>query len=290
MIIVITGPTHTGKDQLAVALAKKIKGEIINADAFHIYKQLEIGTNKPQNEQFQNIKHHLFSYVNVDEPYSIATYQKDARLIIDDLIKKNIPIILLGGSGLYIKAALFNYHFLEQKKVDMSLYQKMNNEELFKTLVKIDPLASEKIHPHNRRRVLRAIEIYLAQGIKKSDNLLTRKDELLYEAKFFGLKHNRQTIYDGIDKRVDLMIEKGLLKEVKYLYEKYGDNIQALEAIGYKELITSLKGEISVEEAIKEIKKNTRRYVKRQMTFCNNQLPMHWVSNVKEILEITYGK
>lgn len=286
MIYVITGPTHTKKDELAIELALKIDGQIINADAYHVYKQLKIGTNKPESSDFLNVKHHLFSYVDINEEYSIARYQKDAREIIDQLIKESIPIILLGGSGLYIKAALYNYQFLEEKTVDMKKYHEMDNEALHNFLIEIDPQSASKIHPHNRRRVLRAIEIYLSVGLKKSDKTFTKRDELLYKAMFFGRVHDRKQIYDGSEKRVDDMIENGLIEEVKFLYENYDPSLQALEAIGYKELISYLKNETTLEEAISEIKKNTRRYVKRQMTFCRNQFSMHWVEDVSDILKI----
>ncbi|MFA5421707.1 MAG: tRNA (adenosine(37)-N6)-dimethylallyltransferase MiaA [Bacilli bacterium] len=284
MIYVITGPTNTGKDSVAIELAKCLGGEIVNADAFHVYKQLKIGTNKPRDEDFLGIKHHLFEYVDVSEDYSIARYQSDARQIIEDLIARNIPIILLGGSGLYIKAALYDYRFKDETPVDLSEYEKLNNAELHTILRKVDAASADRIHPHNRRRVLRALQIYFSQGNKKSDIPVLKDEAPIYEAQFFGVEFDRADLYLRIEKRVHRMMEEGLEDEAKSLLARYGDKQQAFSAIGYKEMIEYIHGLISKEEAISQIIANTRHYAKRQITFVRHQFPMQWIKSAADIV------
>lgn len=286
MIYVITGPTNTGKDRIAIELAKRLGGEIINADAFHVYRQLKIGTNKPREEDFQGVKHHLFEIVGVDENYSIARYQKEARTIIDELLAKNIPIIMLGGSGLYIKAALYDYHFQEEPAVDMSPYEKLDNLSLHNALKTVDERAAMAIHFNNRRRVLRALQIYRAQGNKKSDIPINKDCDPIYETLFFGINFDRADLYLRIVYRVERMIAEGLFAEVKALIDEYGPHRQALLAIGYKESIAYLQGKMTKEEAIDAIIINTRHYAKRQITFVRHQFPMHWINTVDDIIEM----
>ncbi len=290
MIYVITGPTNTGKDRIAIELAKRLGGEIINADAFHVYRQLHIGTNKPKEEDFQGVRHHLFAIVDVDENYSIARYQKEAREIIDDLIAKNIPVIMLGGSGLYIKAALFDYRFKEEADVDLSEYDSLDNQALHNALKVVDAKAAETIHFNNRRRVLRALQIYRSQGIKKSEIPLKKDSEPLYETLFFGIEFERADLYLRIVERVSRMVENGLFEEVRNLINEYGVKQQAFHAIGYKESINYLLGITSREQSINDIITNTRHYVKRQMTFARHQFKMHWINSVDDIIEISHGK
>jgi len=291
MIYVITGPTCTGKDAIAIQLAKSIGGEIINADAFHVYKQLDIGTSKPREESFEDVEHHLFDFVSPDDPYSIARYQKDARRVIDELLAKNIPVVMLGGSGLYIKAALFDYQFREEKPFDMSSYDNLTNNDLHQQLVQIDPHSAKDIHPNNRRRVLRALQIYHTQGILKSDIPTQKSEKPIYRCMFFGPDFDRGIVYLRIVERVNHMVSAGLFKEVKSLVDQYGDHQQALHAIGYKEVIEAIHGEVSKEEAVQNIITNTRHYAKRQITFVRNQFAMHWVKSVDDIIRIAnHGK
>lgn len=286
MIYVITGPTNTGKDRIAIELAKRLGGEIINADAFHIYRQLSIGTNKPKDEDFQGVKHHLFGFVDVTENYSIARYQKEARTIIDDLTAKQIPVILLGGSGLYIKAALFDYRFQNEKEVDMSRFTNLTNEELYRELQARDLETSREIHPNNRKRVTRALQIFLAQGTKKSEIPASQNDKPLYNALFFGIEFDRATLYLRIAERVKRMVSEGLFEEVANLTNQYGYHHQAFYAIGYKEAIAHVQGTISQQGAVETIIKNTRHYVKRQMTFVRHQFPMQWIKDTDDIMRI----
>ena len=285
MIYVITGPTNTGKDRVAIDLAKRLGGEIINADAFHVYKQLLIGTNKPKEDDFQGVKHHLFGFIDVSESYSIARYQIEARAIIDDLLARNIPVIFLGGSGLYIRAALYDYRFQEEKEIDLSKYDNLSNEELYRELQTVDIESSRQIHPNNRKRVLRALKIFMTQGIKKSDIPIASNNLPIYDVRFYGVEFDRENLYLRISKRVERMVSEGLFEEVKALIKQYGLKQQAFSAIGYKEVIAFYEGKLTQEEAIKTIVTNTRHYVKRQMTFVRHQFPMKWIKNADEILQ-----
>lgn len=289
MIIVITGPTCLGKSDTALAIAKKINAEIINGDAFQCYKEMEIGVAKPPKEYLKEVPHHLYSFVDVDHDYSIAEYQINLRNKIDELLSKGKSIIIVGGSGLYIRSALYDYDFKENKKVDMSKYEAMDNRTLHDELRKIDPKQAEIIHMNNRKRVLRAIEIYLSSGETKSSLVDKQEHKPIYDVKFFVRKIDRDELYSRINKRVDLMYEMGLENEVKNLYKKYGNRPHALQAIGYKEIIAALEGEYSLEDAKEIIKKNSRNYAKRQLTFVRHQFPVTYYKDNQDLLEKMNG-
>lgn len=286
MIIVITGPTCLGKSETAFELAKAIDAEIVNGDAFQCYKEMNIGVAKPPKEYLKEIPHHLYSFVDVDHNYSIAEYQQNLRKCIDEILSRGKNVIIVGGSGLYIRSALYDYDFKENNKVDMSKYEKMDNRTLHDELRKIDPVEAEKIHMNNRKRVLRAIEIYLSSGETKSSLIEKQDHKLLYDAKFFVRDMDREVLYQNIGQRVDKMIKKGLVDEVKNLYREYGDKPQAFQAIGYKEIISYFKGEINLENAIELIKKNTRNYAKRQFTYIRHQFPVTFYQDSRDLLEI----
>lgn len=289
MIIVITGPTCLGKSDTALAIAKKINAEIINGDAFQCYKEMEIGVAKPPKEYFKEVPHHLYSFVDVDHDYSIAEYQINLRNKIDELLSKGKNIVIVGGSGLYIRSALYDYDFLENKKVDMSKYEKMDNRTLHDELRKIDPKQAEIIHMNNRKRVLRAIEIYLSSGETKSSLVDKQEHKPIYDVKFFVREIDRDELYSRINKRVDLMYQMGLENEVKILYKKYGNKPHALQAIGYKEIIAALEGKYPLEEAKELIKKNSRNYAKRQLTFVRHQFPVIYYLDNQDLLEKING-
>ena len=286
MIIVITGPTCTGKSETALDVAKSFNAEIVNGDAFQCYKEMNIGVAKPPAEYFSIVPHHLFSFVDVDSDYSIADYQKDLRKVIKDIESRNKNVIIVGGSGLYIRSGLYDYEFIEQKKVDLSEYNKLSNDELHQELAKIDKKQAEIIHPNNRKRVLRAIEIFLSQGRTKTELIDSQQHKLMYDAVFFARNISRDELYTKINERVDSMISNGLLDEVKMLVNKHGENCKALQAIGYKELIPVLKNESLLQNAVELIKKNSRNYAKRQVTFIKHQFPIILYENTQELLEI----
>ena len=275
-----------GKSETALEVAKHFNAEIINGDAFQCYKELEIGVAKPPKEYFSIVPHHLFSFVSITRDYSIADYQKDLRKTIEDISSRGKNIVIVGGSGLYIRSALYDYEFAEQEKIDMSKYNKMDNDELHNELEKIDPKQAEAIHKNNRKRVLRAIEIYLSLGKTKTEVIDEQKHKLVYDAKFFVRNMNREELYERINARVDDMSKWGLLNEVKTLVEKYGENLKAFQAIGYKELIPVIKGQYSLEEGLELVKKNSRNYAKRQVTFIKHQFPVVFYENTEDLLGI----
>lgn len=275
-----------GKSETALVVAKAFNAEIVNGDAFQCYKEMEIGVAKPPKEYFDEIPHHLFSFVDVDHDYSIAEYQENLRNKINELLSKGKNVVIVGGSGLYIRSALYDYEFAKESGIDMSKYQRMTNAELHDALEEIDPKEAEKIHMNNRKRVLRAIEIYLNQGKSKSEVIDSQEHKLVFDAKFYVRNMDREILYDLINKRVDRMMKLGLLNEVKNLVEKYGENCKSLQAIGYKELIPVLHGEYSLEEGIELVKKNSRNYAKRQVTYIKHQFPVVFYENTEDLLEI----
>ena len=285
MIIVLTGPTGSGKSDLAIALAKRLNGAIINADAFQVYQELNIATAKPTPKQREEVPHFLFDFVPLDRDYDAPSYQKDARRTIKELESRYPYLIIAGGTGLYIRSALYDYEFVPESHVDMSPYLSLSEEDLFEELRRIDPESSKVIHPHNRRRVLRAIEIYLSSGKKKSDIEKEQTHAPIFDVKFFGLKKERDAVYETCDKRIDKMLEMGLLSENKALYEKYGTSPHAFQAIGVKETFPYFEGKETLEQCVNLIKKNTRNYVKRQMTFFSHQFELTWVEDEEDILK-----
>ncbi len=282
MIYVITGPTGSGKSSLAMTFAKAINGQIINADAFQVYKYMDVGTNKATVKEQAAVKHHLLDIVAPSEGYDVASYQNATRAIISKLSEQKIPIIMCGGSGLYIRATLYDYVFPPQELKTNSNYQDLTNAQLYDELKRIDNEAAMTVHQNNRRRVMRALEIYARTGRSKSEHLALHRPNLLYNALFVGLKYERDQLYALVDARVDTMIQKGLIEEVKSIVAQFGLEARALQAIGYKQVLPYLKNECTLEQAIADIKTATRHYVKRQFTFFNRQLPMHWFDTKEE--------
>ena len=286
MILVLTGPTGSGKTDMAISLAKKLSGAIINADAFQVYRELNIATAKPSEAQRLEVPHFLFDFVPISSSYSVYEYQADLRATIADLQEIHKPIIIAGGTGLYIRAGLYDYSFPEEKVVDLSVYEKMDEDTLYAALQKMDPEEAKTIHPHNRIRVLRAIKVYLSSGKKKSEIKAEQKHQPIYDdVYFFGLNAERAPLYERINQRVEEMFKAGLVEENRALYEKYGETPRAFQAIGVKELFPYFRGEKNLEECKKEIQKNTRHYVKRQETFFRHQFDIHWITREEEILD-----
>lgn len=269
MVIVITGPTATGKTKLSVELAKLVGGEIINADSTQVYRKMNIGTAKVTEEEKDGVPHHLFDIKDVSDNYTIYDYQKDCREKINEITKRgNIPI-LVGGTGLYIKAALYNYEFKdEDKSYDFS---NLTNQELYDKLLSFDP--NTTIHINNRKRVERALTYYYNNNEIISNN---KTDELLYDTLFIGLTTDREELYNKINNRVDIMINNGLIEEAKYFYDLKIKSKAVMTPICYKELFMYFDNQISLDEAIDLIKQRSRKYAKRQYTFFNHQLPIKW--------------
>ena len=291
MIVVICGPTASGKSKLAIRLAKDFNGEIINGDAFQVYKELEIGTAKPTKEELMMATHHLFDYVEPTKNHSVMDYQVEARKTINEILSRKKLVVIVGGTGLYQKASLYDYTFTEEKEnVDLSDLAYLSNEELYSYLVSLDEKASLKIHPNNRKRVLRAIAIIRQTGCKKSEIEDAQEHKMIYEdVHFVGLNINREELYKKINDRVDSMFEEGLVEEVTSLYEKYDFNNNAFKGIGYKEFIPYFEGKNSLEETKEVIKKNTRNYAKRQFTFFKHQMPTIWCDSIEEAYNYVKG-
>ena len=282
-IIVIAGPTAVGKTKLSVSLAKKLDGEIINADSLQVYKELNIGTAKITEEEKEGVPHHLFDIKDVEEMYTIYDYQKDCRRLIDEIIKKGKTPILVGGSGLYIRAALYNYSLNDEEEIRD--FSHLSDEELYFECLKMDYDCN--IHDNNRKRLERFL------NIKMNGNDVVKGSVPLYDFKMIGLTTDREVLYDKINKRVDKMIEDGLIDEVKKFYDKGIRPKSIMTGVGYKELYSYFDNEISLEEAIELIKKNSRHLAKRQYTFFNNQFDIKWFNtnydNFDETIEEVYN-
>ena len=279
-VIVVVGPTGVGKTKMGVALAKYFNGEVISGDSMQIYKTMDIGTAKVTSNEMEGIVHHLIDIKEPSESYSVKDFQDEVRLKIKEISSRNKIPIIVGGTGLYIKAALYDYEFSDsqiehQEYIDK--YKNYTNDELYNYLMEIDHLSASQLHPNNRQRVLRAIAIYESTGIKKSETLAKQNHELVYDAKFIGLTLERSVLYKRINQRVDLMIQQGLLDEIDMLMKKnLSANLQSMKAIGYKEWFAYYQGVQSFEETVELIKKNYRNYAKRQYTWFNNQMPVKW--------------
>lgn len=265
MIIVIAGPTAVGKTKLSIELAKKYNAEIINYDSVQIYKGMDIASAKVTKEEAEGIPHHLIDIKNYDEEYSVYDYQIDARNKIKELEEKGKNIIFVGGTGLYVKAALYDYKFQKDEEVPEI---NLDTKELLYAIREMNP--DSKVDPNNHRRLIREY-INLKSGVdNKSGN------NLLYDNVYFiGLETSRDILYDRINKRVDIMLGNGLLDEAKYFYKKKHTKA-VMTPIGYKELFPYIRGEITLEEALDLIKKNSRHYAKRQFTFFKNQMDIKW--------------
>ena len=265
MIIVIIGPTGVRKTKLSLSLAHKYNAEIINADAMQVYKEMNIGTAKV--EDTEGVTHHLLSIRSVNNPYSVYEYQKEGRIVLDKLLNEDKNVIIVGGTGLYIKALLYDYKFNDENESDT--YDNLSNEEILNEIKKIE---DTDIHVNNRKRLIRALN-----RIKNNNKVSDNGNELLYKDVYFiGLTTERSILYKRINDRVDEMISDGLLNEVKGLYDKNINTIPINTAIGYKELYKYFRNEISLEDAIDLIKKNSRRYAKRQYTWINNKMNVKW--------------
>ena len=287
MLIVIVGPTGSGKTDIALKLADFYHAPIINADAFQIYEGMDIGTAKIDKNSSAYKNHYLLDIVKPNVSYSVKQYQDDFRRVYQNLKKQYQNIIVCGGTGLYIKAALYDYAFEEEESADVSDLEKLSNEELYEMLKEMDLEATKTIHMNNRKRVIRAIQIARTHDLNKSDSIDKQEHKLIIddEVKFLFMNPNREELYNNINTRVDLMMEKGLVNEVKELLKQYNFSTTAKAAIGYKEVIDYLAGICSLEECVELIKKRTRNYAKRQVTFFKHQLPCKEYASKEELLK-----
>ena len=283
MIIVVCGATASYKTRLSVDLAKKYNGIVVNADSLQVYKELDIATAKIKEEEIEGIPHYLFDIVDKNDMYTVYDYQKDLRNILDNNKDKNI--IIVGGTGLYIKAGLYNYVFEDDTSYDT--YNDISNEELYEKVKEKYP--NLDIHVNNRKRLIRALN--------KKEDYDNKGNELLYDAKFIAIDLERDVLYDRINRRVDIMVKDGLIEEARKLYDEHVYSKAVLTCIGYKELYMYFDGKISLNEALDLIKKNSRHYAKRQYTWFKNQMDVKWFKldkcydeTYKEIIAYLEGK
>lgn len=280
-VIVILGPTGVGKTKLSIAVAKKFSGEIINGDSMQVYKGMDIGTAKIKEKEMEFIPHHLFDILNINQDNSISDNQIRVRVTIENIIQHHKLPIIVGGTGLYLKSALYDYDFEEiyQHNVEIEVkYQHLNNEELHQYLASFDKVSANKFHPNNRRRILRAIEIYETLGITKEEHEAKQEHKCLYDVLFLGLHAQRVILHKLIDRRVEQMFIEGLEEEVNKLYQTEGFiNSTAFQAIGYKEFLPYFNGHVSLLDIKNQIKIHTHQYAKRQYTWFRHQLPVKWI-------------
>jgi tRNA dimethylallyltransferase len=298
-LIVILGPTSVGKTKVSVDIAKKLKSEIISTDSMQIYKKMNIGTAKVTEEEKSGIKHHMIDLIDPGEEFTVYDYQNQSLKIIDRLIKEDKTPILVGGSGLYINSILYDLDFNKvssNEEIRNKYYEiekTKGKEYLYDLLEKRDPEAAKKIHPNNIKRVVRALEVTEITGEKYSENSNFRKYSEKYDFIIIGLEMNRKLLYNRINARVDEMIKEGLFDEVKELYQEgYDNTYQSMQAIGYKEVIDYIERKTSKEEAVRLIKRNTRRFAKRQITWFKPDDRIRWfdISDYRNTYNSTLNK
>jgi tRNA dimethylallyltransferase len=289
-IIVICGPTASGKTALSIQLAKKINGEIVSADSMQIYKDMDIGTAKPSKEEMDGVKHYLIDNVSPTIRYSVANYKKDALKAIQEILAKGKTPIVVGGTGLYVDSLVNGIEY-DDIEIDLEYRSKLDKIadekgllELFNEAVKIDPVAMEKISQNDRKRIFRVLEIYHSTGkTKTQQEIESREKENPYKFIMFGINMDREKLYDRINKRVDIMIEQGLVEEVKALIKKYDELPTAIQGLGYKEVVSFLNNECSYDEMIEKIKQESRRYAKRQLTWFRRNKQIIWLNGLDDI-------
>ncbi|WP_047981193.1 tRNA (adenosine(37)-N6)-dimethylallyltransferase MiaA [Ornithinibacillus contaminans] len=281
-VVSIVGPTAVGKTKLSIEVAKKFNGEIISGDSMQVYKGMDIGTAKIKPEEMEGIPHHLLDLKQPDEAFSVADFKEYVQQYIKEITGRNKVPIIVGGSGLYIQAVLYDYNFSSEKRDD-SLTKQLEAEleqhgidALFKRLQQVDPIQASRIHPNNTRRVIRALEVLEKTGLTMTEYQQQQSDDTPYDSMLIGLTMERDVLYNRINQRIDQMIEDGLIEEVRSLLVEGYENYQSMKAIGYKELIPYVKGEVALEEAIALLKRNSRRYAKRQYTWFKNKMDVKW--------------
>ena len=289
-VIVICGPTASGKTSLSIELAKKINGEIVSCDSMQIYKDMTIGTAKPTIDEMQGIKHYLIDFISPEERYSVADYKRDATKAMKEIISKGKVPIVVGGTGLYLEALIYNIEYNEIE-TDLKYREELEKieeaeglEKLYKMANEIDKKAMEKISHKDKKRIFRVLEIYHSTGKTKTElEIESRRNEPEFDYLLFGITMDREKLYDRINKRVDLMMEQGLIEEVENLLKKYKDFPTAMQGLGYKEVVEYLKGITTKEEMIEKIKMETRRYAKRQLTWFRKYKNLIWIDGLNDL-------
>ena len=289
-VIVICGPTASGKTKLSIELAKKINGEIVSCDSMQIYKDMNIGTAKPTFEEMQGIKHYLIDFISPDKRYSVAEYKIDAEKAIEEILNKGKIPIVVGGTGLYIDTIIYG---IEYPKIEFDDKYRKELEErekkeglikLYEEAKQIDEEAIKKISINDKKRILRILEIYHATGKNKTEQeIISREKGPKFDYKVYAINMDREKLYERINKRVDIMIDNGLIDEVKKLLNKYKEFPTAMQGLGYKEVKEYLENKISKEEMINKIKQESRRYAKRQITWFKKNKQTIWINGLNKI-------
>lgn len=288
-MVVLTGPTAVGKTELSIQLAQKLDGEIISADSMQIYQKMDIGTAKIRKEEMDGISHHLIDVLDPSEEFNVARFQEMAKDALAGIYRRGRIPLIVGGTGFYIQGLLYDIDFTKEEqdfRYRENLQKKAKEEgaqAIHKMLQAVDPASAQKIHPNNIKRVIRALEFYHLNGRKISEhNEQESRKESPYRFAYFVLNQNRTTLYERINHRVDLMLEAGLVEEVRRLKEAgYGKNLVSMQGIGYKEVLDYLDGKMTLEETADQIKKDTRHFAKRQLT---------WFGREKEVIMIDKDK
>ncbi|SFD78785.1 tRNA dimethylallyltransferase [Lentibacillus persicus] len=281
-IIAIVGPTAVGKTSLSLEVANRFNGEVISGDSMQVYQGLDIGTAKVTEEERENIPHYMIDIKNPAESFSVADYQSYVQHYIEKIDSRGKLPVIAGGSGLYIQAALYNYQFSDKKRdpeLTGQLEKKLEEQGsgvLYEQLKQVDPEQAAKIHPNNHRRLIRALEVYESTGKTMTEFQRTQRNHSPYNPIFIGLEMDRERLYQRINKRIDEMLAKGLVEEAKSLYDQGYENYQAMRGIGYKEFIPYFKGEQPFNETVQLLKRNSRRYAKRQYTWFKNKMDVNW--------------
>ncbi len=287
-VIVIAGPTASGKTSLGVELAKRINGEVVSCDSMQIYKDMSIGTAKPTAEEMEGIPHYLIDFVSPDERYSVADFKRDAEEKIELILSKGKVPILVGGTGLYIDTLIYGIEYPEiefDQKYRDELMKIADSDDgladLYKKAMEIDYDATKKISPNDKKRIVRILELYKATSKTKTElEKLSRSKGVKYDYRVFAINMDREKLYDRINLRVDIMIDQGLIDEVKNVVSKYDHFPTAMQGLGYKEVVEYLDGKISKEEMIDKIKQETRRYAKRQLTWFRKNKEIIWIDGL----------
>jgi tRNA dimethylallyltransferase len=294
-LIVLVGPTAVGKTEFSIELAKKVNGEIISGDSMQVYKQMDIGTAKITQDEMSGIPHHMIDILEPDENFSAYEFKNRAQRLIKEITARGHVPIIAGGTGLYIQSLIYNYDFedetiSEQKSLEieakLSELDQLSNEELHQYLASFDEVSAQDIHPNNRKRVRRAIQYYL-----KTKKLLSSRKKVQqftenYDTLLLGIEMSRDILYQRINKRVDIMLERGLVSEVQQLVDNGYETSQSMQAIGYKEIVPVIKQELSLDEATEKLKQHSRNYAKRQMTWFKNKLDVLWLDREKMSLSL----
>ena len=303
-VIVICGPTASGKTGLSIELAKKINGEIVSCDSMQIYKDMTIGTAKPTQGEMQGIKHYLIDFIPPDKRYSVADFQKDAEKAIEEILAKGKVPIAVGGTGLYVDTLVYHIQYpeietdLNYRKQLEQMIDKDGLKQAYEQAKKIDPEATSKISNNDKKRIMRILEIYHQTGKTKTElEIESRKVESPYNYLVYAIDMDREKLYDRINQRVDIMLNQGLIEEVQLLLQKYKHFPTAMQGLGYKEVVCYLQGKMAKDEMIETLKRETRRYAKRQLTWFRKNKEIKWLNgllpkeeNIQRILEDYSGK